>query len=186
MELKETPLKDCFILQPQVFEDNRGYFFESYNADKVNKLLGKDVVFVQDNQSKSTYGVLRGLHFQKGAHAQAKLVRVLEGKVLDVAVDLRPDSPSFGKSFSVELSADNFTQFFIPRGFAHGFVVLSETAIFSYKCDNGYNKASEGGLLFNDASLAIDWKVAANDVLLSEKDKINPTFSELEFDQLWK
>ena len=185
MELIETPLKDCVILQPQVFQDNRGYFFESYNAEKVNKLLGRKVDFVQDNQSKSTYGVLRGLHFQKGANAQSKLVRVLEGKVLDVAVDLRPDSPSFGKHFSVELSDENFTQFFIPRGFAHGFVVLSKTAIFAYKCDNGYNKGSEGGLLFNDTNINIDWKVDENDLVLSEKDLVNPTFKELECDKLW-
>ena len=138
MELIETPLKDCVILQPQVFKDNRGYFFESYNAEKVNKLLGRKVDFVQDNQSKSSYGVLRGLHFQRGEYAQAKLVRVLEGKVLDVAVDLRPDSPSFGKSFAVELSDENFMQFYVPRGFAHGFVVLSKTAVFAYKCDNLY------------------------------------------------
>ncbi len=186
MELIQTPLKDCVILQPQVFQDNRGYFFESYNAEKVNKLLGKKVDFVQDNQSRSSYGVLRGLHFQKGEHAQAKLVRVLEGKVLDVAVDLRPDSPSFGKSYAVELSDENFTQFYIPRGFAHGFVVLSETAVFAYKCDNGYNKASEGGLLFNDPTLNIDWKVEAKDFVLSDKDQVNPTFSQLEFDKLWK
>jgi len=186
MELIETPLKDCVILQPQVFKDNRGYFFESYNAEKVNKLLGRKVDFVQDNQSKSSYGVLRGLHFQRGEYAQAKLVRVLEGKVLDVAVDLRPDSPSFGKSFAVELSDENFMQFYVPRGFAHGFVVLSETAVFAYKCDNLYNKASEGGLLFNDPTLGIDWKVADADFVLSDKDKINPKFSELEFDKLWK
>lgn len=186
MELIETPLVDCVILQPQVFQDNRGCFFESYNAEKVNKLLGKKVDFVQDNQSKSTYGVLRGLHFQKGDSAQAKLVRVLDGKVLDVAVDLRPESKSFGKSFAVELSDENFTQFYIPRGFAHGFVVLSETAVFAYKCDNFYDKSSEGGLLFNDMDLKIDWKVQEKDFILSDKDKINPKFSELEFDKLWK
>ncbi|MFT4203412.1 MAG: dTDP-4-dehydrorhamnose 3,5-epimerase [Chitinophagaceae bacterium] len=185
MELIETPLKDCVILQPQVFKDNRGYFFESYNAAKVNQLLGRKVDFVQDNQSKSTYGVLRGLHFQKGEHAQAKLVRVLEGSVLDVAVDLRPDSPSFGKWHSVELSDENNTQFYVPRGFAHGFVVLSPTAVFAYKCDNGYNKASEGGLLYNDPTLNIDWKVAPKDVVLSDKDQVNPKFSELECDRLW-
>ena len=186
MELTETPLKDCVILQPQVFKDERGYFFESYNAEKVNKLLGKKVDFVQDNQSRSSYGVLRGLHFQKGEHAQAKLVRVLEGKVLDVAVDLRPKSPSFGKWFSVELSDENFTQLYIPRGFAHGFVVLSPTAIFAYKCDNGYDKASEGGLFFNDPTLNIDWKVDQKDVVLSDKDRVLPKFSELEFGKLWK
>lgn len=186
MEKIDTPLKDCYIFKPRVFADNRGYFYESYNKATFDELVGYPVDFVQDNQSKSTYGVLRGLHFQKGASAQAKLVRVLEGKVLDVAVDLRKDSPSFGKWFSVELTDQNNLQFFVPRGFAHGFVVLSDTAVFSYKCDNFYDKAAEGGLKFDDADLAIDWKVGPADAVLSEKDQVNTSFAELDFDNLWK
>lgn len=185
MELIETPLQDCFILETRIFNDDRGFFFESYNKNTFDKLLGKNIDFVQDNQSHSVYGVLRGLHFQKGVHAQAKLVRVLEGSVLDVAVDLREDSPSFGKWYSVELTDKNFKQFFIPRGFAHGFVVLSPTAIFSYKCDNFYNKASEGGLLFNDPSLNIDWNIRLEDAILSEKDQNNPLLNQLDFQNLW-
>ena len=179
MRLIETKLKDCFVIEPNVFADDRGYFFESYNKEKFNKALGQNINFVQDNESFSSKGVLRGLHFQKGEFAQAKLVRVIKGEVLDVAVDLRPDSPSFGKYESVVLTGENKKQFFVPRGFAHGFVVLSDTAFFSYKCDNFYNKESEGGLIFNDKTLNIDWKLPESECLLSEKDKILPTFETL-------
>lgn len=179
MRLIETKLKDCFVIEPNVFADDRGYFFESYNEEKFNKALGQNINFVQDNESFSSKGVLRGLHFQKGEFAQAKLVRVIKGEVLDVAIDLRPDSPSFGKYESVVLTGENKKQFFVPRGFAHGFVVLSDTAIFSYKCDNFYNKESEGGLIFNDKTLNIDWKLPESECLLSEKDKILPTFETL-------
>ncbi|WP_417291557.1 dTDP-4-dehydrorhamnose 3,5-epimerase [Corallibacter sp.] len=179
MRLIETKLKDCFVIEPNVFADDRGYFFESYNEEKFNKVINQNINFVQDNESFSSKGVLRGLHFQKGEFAQAKLVRVIKGEVLDVAVDLRPDSPSFGKYESVVLTGENKKQFFVPRGFAHGFVVLSDTAIFSYKCDNFYNKESEGGLIFNDKTLNIDWKLPESECLLSEKDKILPTFETL-------
>lgn len=170
MEILETPLKDCYIIQNAIYSDDRGYFFESFNHRKFTEVTGWEGSFVQDNQSESTYGVVRGLHFQSGEHAQAKLVRVVKGKVLDVAVDIRPDSPSFGKSFSIELSDDNKYQLFIPRGFAHGFSVISPSAAFFYKCDNYYNKASEGGINPYDITLAIDWKVPAADAILSGKD----------------
>lgn len=181
MTIENTPLKDCFILHPTVFEDERGYFYEKFNEQKFHELTGMNGHFVQDNISKSSYGVLRGLHLQKGEHAQAKLVSCLEGKVWDVAVDLRPDSPSFGAWYGVELTGENKVQFYIPRGFAHGFAVLSETAIFSYKCDNFYNKTSEGGILWNDPDLAIDWKLPLDKIILSEKDKIQKTFKEKDF-----
>ncbi|VDH02999.1 dTDP-4-dehydrorhamnose 3,5-epimerase [Bergeyella zoohelcum] len=181
MTIENTPLKDCFILHPTVFEDERGYFYEKFNEQKFHELTGMNGHFVQDNISKSSYGVLRGLHLQKGEHAQAKLVSCLEGKVWDVAVDLRPDSPSFGAWYGVELTGENKVQFYIPRGFAHGFAVLSETAIFAYKCDNFYNKASEGGILWNDPDLAIDWKLPLDKIILSEKDKIQKSFKEKDF-----
>lgn len=180
MQVEQTPLKDCFLIRDKVFRDERGYFFESFNKQRFAQLTGLHVDFVQDNQSRSEYGVLRGLHFQKGEHAQAKLVRVLEGSVLDVAVDIRKDSPTFGQSYSVELSENSETQLFIPRGFAHGFIVLSETATFFYKCDNYYNKESEGGIAYNDPDLAIDWKVDAASIILSEKDKTHPSLKQLE------
>ena len=170
MQVEETKLKDCFIIKDTLFKDPRGYFFESFNQKKFNELTGLEVHFVQDNQSKSTKGVLRGLHFQLGAHAQAKLVRVLEGKVLDVAVDIRPNSKTFGQHVAVELTEENETQLFVPRGFAHGFVVLSDTATFFYKCDNYYHKLSEGGIIYNDPQLAINWQLPSEDLLLSEKD----------------
>ena len=179
MKVEETKLKDCFIIRDTVFADPRGYFFESFNQQRFAGLIGLNVSFVQDNQSKSTRGVLRGIHFQQGEHAQAKLVRVLEGVVLDVAVDLRVDSPTFGQWETVELTGENHVQFFVPRGFGHGFVVLSETATFFYKCDNFYNKASEGGIIYNDADLNIDWKISESEVLLSDKDKVLPTFKEI-------
>lgn len=178
MNIIETGLEGCFILEPKVFGDSRGYFFESYNFNTLNKLLNLDVKFLQDNQSYSTKGVLRGLHAQKGEFSQAKLVRVLQGEVLDVAVDARVDSSTFGKSFSTVLSAENKRQMFIPRGFLHGFIVLSEFAEFFYKCDNLYNKESEWGVIYNDEELDIDWKLPTDGLIVSEKDNNLPSFSE--------
>jgi dTDP-4-dehydrorhamnose 3,5-epimerase len=181
MKIKETPLKDCYIIEPTIFDDDRGYFFEKYNEKKFEELTGMNGHFVQDNISKSSYGVLRGLHLQKGEHAQAKLVSCLEGKVFDVAVDLRRDSPTFGQWFGVELTPENKLQLYVPRGFGHGFSVLSETAIFAYKCDNFYNKESEGSVIWNDKDLNIDWKLPEDVIQLSEKDSQLPTFSEGNF-----
>lgn len=178
MKLIETPLKDCYVIEPIIFEDDRGYFYEKYNEKRFENLTGLNGHFVQDNISKSSYGVLRGLHLQKGEYAQAKLVSCLEGEVWDVAVDLRVDSPTFGQWYGVELTAENKRQFYIPRGFAHGFSVLSDIAIFTYKCDNFYNKESEGGILWNDTDLNIDWKLPTEVIQLSEKDKIQPFFKE--------
>ncbi|SEK77953.1 dTDP-4-dehydrorhamnose 3,5-epimerase [Aquimarina amphilecti] len=172
----ETKLKGCFVLEPTIFKDERGYFFESYNQNKFNELIGKEVNFVQDNQSFSTKGVIRALHYQIGKYAQAKLVRVLQGKVIDVAIDLRKDSVTFGEHIAIELTGENRKQLYIPRGFAHGFSVLSDTATFFYKCDNFYNKASEGGIIFNDQSLNIDWGLLSDQTKVSEKDMILPTF----------
>ncbi|WP_449401112.1 dTDP-4-dehydrorhamnose 3,5-epimerase [Chryseobacterium wanjuense] len=181
MKIKETPLKDCYIIEPTIFEDDRGYFFEKFNEKKFEELTGKNGHFVQDNISKSSYGVLRGLHLQKGEHAQAKLVSCLEGKVWDVAVDLREDSPTFGQWFGIELTEENKLQLYIPRGFGHGFSVLSETAVFAYKCDNFYNKESEGSVKYNDPELNIDWKIEDKDAVLSEKDQNAPSFKEKNF-----
>lgn len=178
MKVEQTPLKDCYIIRDTVFTDARGYFFESFNQQKFQSLTGLNISFVQDNQSKSTKGVLRGMHYQTGIHAQAKLVRVLEGSVIDVAVDLRKDSPTYGKTFSIELTANNHLQLFIPKGFAHGFVVTSPTAVFFYKCDNFYNKESECGFIYNDPTVNINWMFDVNEVLLSDKDKVLPTFDE--------
>lgn len=174
MNFIPTKLEGCFILEPKIILDERGYFMESFNEQTFQNGIGKHIHFVQDNQSYSSKGVLRGLHYQTGAHAQAKLVRVLQGEVLDVAVDIRPDSPTFGQYESVVLSGENQRQFFIPRGFAHGFLVLSSTATFFYKCDNFYNKESEGGLLYNDPSVGIDWGFPSQEMIISEKDKIQP------------
>ena len=179
MKVEETKLKGCYIIEPRVFNDDRGYFFESYNKEKFDAAVGQKVSFVQDNESYSVKGVLRGLHFQKGEHAQAKLVRVTQGEVLDVAVDLREDSPTYLQHVSVRLSAENKKQLFVPRGFAHGFIVLSETVVFNYKCDNFYNKASEGGIIYNDSTLNIDWILKEEQYLVSEKDAILPTVKEL-------
>lgn len=179
MQVEQTILKDCFIIHNTVIKDNRGYFFESFNQQKFFQQTGLNISFVQDNQSKSTKGVLRGMHYQLGEFAQAKLVRVIEGAVLDIAVDLRKDSPSFGKSFALEITATNQKQFFIPRGFAHGFLVLSETATFFYKCDNFYNKEAEGGFIYNDSALNINWQMPESEIILSEKDKNLPTFNEV-------
>lgn len=170
MKVTETKLKGCFILEPTKYRDSRGYFFESFNARTFRSATGIDVHFVQDNQSFSTYGVLRGLHAQTGEHAQAKLVRVLQGKVLDVAVDIRSGSATYGEHVALELSAENNLQLFIPRGFLHGFVVLSETATFFYKCDNFYHKESECGVKFDDPTLDIDWLLPKGDLIISEKD----------------
>lgn len=181
MKIKETPLKDCYIIEPTVFEDERGYFYEKYNEKRFEQETGLNGHFVQDNISKSSYGVLRGLHLQKGDHAQAKLVSCLEGKVYDVAVDLREDSPTFGKWFGIELTPENKLQLYVPRGFGHGFSVLSETAVFAYKCDNFYNKESEGGVLWNDEQINVDWKLPLQDVILSDKDAVLSKFSEHNF-----
>jgi dTDP-4-dehydrorhamnose 3,5-epimerase len=178
MTVTETHLQGCFIIEPKVFEDQRGYFFETFNQNRFNELIGDEVNFVQDNESASTKGVLRGLHYQTGTHAQAKLVRVIEGVVLDVVVDLRKDSKTYGEQFSIELSASNKKQLFVPRGFAHGFIVLSDTATFSYKCDNYYNKASEGGIIYNDKYLNIDWQLPESQFIISEKDLVLPTFEK--------
>lgn len=179
MRTEATPLSDCYIIHDTVFEDSRGYFFESFNQQKFTALTGIDRPFVQDNQSSSVRGVLRGLHFQRGQYAQAKLVRVLQGTVLDVAVDIRKGSPTFGQHFAMELSDTSKTQLYIPRGFAHGFIVLSDTAVFFYKCDNVYNKQSEGGIMYNDPSLGIDWKLDDADLILSDKDKVNPLLTDI-------
>lgn len=178
MAFLETSIKDLLIYDPRVFADERGYFMESYNKKFFLANSSIDCEFVQDNESYSSYGTLRGLHYQTGSNCQAKLVRVIEGRVLDVAVDLRKNSPTYGHHVSVELSSENKRQFFVPRGFAHGFVVLSDKALFSYKCDNYYSKESEGGLIYNDPSLKIDWKIDHKDVILSEKDGILPTFGQ--------
>ena len=177
MKLIATGFEDLYLLEPQVFGDERGFFMESFNA-KVFKDLGLDFNFIQDNQSLSKEGVVRGLHFQNWPHAQTKLVRVLSGTILDVVVDLRRDQPTFGKHFSVELSAEKKQQIYVPKGFAHGFSVLSESAEILYKCDVGYHPGSQGGVLYNDPSLGIDWRVPESKILLSEKDKVNPVLAE--------
>ena len=175
MNFISTKLEGCFVIEPNVIQDSRGYFMETFNENTFQKGIGKKIVFVQDNQSYSSKGVLRGFHYQTGEHAQAKLVRVLQGEVLDVAVDIRPNSSTFGQYVSELLSGENQKQFFIPRGFAHGFLVLSETATFFYKCDNFYNKESEGGISYNDPTLNIDWQFPTTDMLISEKDQNLPT-----------
>jgi dTDP-4-dehydrorhamnose 3,5-epimerase len=172
----ETKLKGCFILEPKIFNDERGFFFESFNKQSFEKKIGREVKFVQDNQSFSKYGVIRALHYQVGEHAQAKLVRVLNGRVLDVAVDLRNQSATFGEYISIELSSENKKQLYIPRGFAHGFVTLSKTADFFYKCDNYYNAESEGGIFYDDSTLNINWRVPLNKRIVSEKDLSLPSF----------
>jgi len=175
MNFIATKLQDCFIIEPKIISDERGYFMESFNEKIFANGVGQNIRFVQDNQSFSSKGVLRGLHYQCGEHAQAKLVRVLQGEVLDVAVDLRPNSPTFGQYEAVLLSGENQKQFFVPRGFAHGFLVLSETATFFYKCDNFYNKESEGGLMYNDKTININWNFPIDNLIISEKDQVLPT-----------
>lgn len=179
MEIIRPEIEGLLVLRPKIFTDSRGYFYESYSKKNLDDAIGYPVEFVQDNQSKSSYGVVRGLHFQRPPFAQAKLVRCIKGKVLDVAVDIRRDSPTFGQHFAVELSEENHLQFFIPRGFAHGFSVLSEEAIFQYKCDNYYAPQADGGISLNDESLGIDWKIAPADRILSEKDSKHLKLSEI-------
>ena len=178
MNIIETDIKGLYVIEPKVFGDSRGYFFEAFSQREFEKVIGP-VYFVQDNESKSCYGVVRGLHFQKGENAQAKLVRAVKGKVLDVAVDLREGSPTYGKHFAVELSEDNHRQMFIPKGFAHGFSVLSEEAIFQYKCDAYYAPESEGAVAWDDPDLAIDWRIPADKVLLSAKDSCHPKLKDI-------
>lgn len=169
MEYKETEIKGVYVIEPRVFKDNRGYFFEAFKKDEFDEHI-KDVAFVQDNESKSSRGVLRGLHYQKGEYSQAKLVRVIKGCVLDVAVDIRKSSPTFGKHVMVELSEDNKRQFFIPRGFVHGFLVMSDEAIFTYKVDNVYSPQNEASIRFDDPDLGIEWPMQSDEILTSEKD----------------
>ncbi len=176
MDIKSTPIEGLLIIEPQVFTDPRGYFYESYNKEKF-VAAGINIEFVQDNQSLSQKGIVRGLHFQAPPFDQGKLVRVIQGAVLDVAVDIRKNSPTYGQNFSIELSAQNRTMFYIPPGFAHGFETLDDNTIFLYKCTDVYNKQSEGGLLWNDAELGIKWQ--SSDPLISEKDKILPLFKDL-------
>jgi len=178
LELQHTPLKGCFILKPDIFKDNRGFFYETYNKTTFKKITGLSIDFVQDNQSNSTYGTLRGLHYQKGKMAQAKLVRVIQGKVLDIVVDIRKDSQTYGQHFSIILDDTNKLQLFIQRGFAHGFITLSKNSVFSYKCDNFYDKTSDGGIIYNDATLSLNWHLPKEDFIISKKDKQLPTFNE--------
>ena len=176
MKFIETEIEGVLIIEPRIFSDERGYFFESFSEREFASSV-RPIKFVQDNESKSSYGVIRGLHFQRGEHSQSKLVRVVKGAVLDVAVDIRKGSPTFGKHIAVELSEDNKRQLYIPRGFAHGFSVLTPEVIFQYKCDNFYNRESEGAIAWDDPQLAIDWRIPTEKVILSEKDKYHPTLS---------
>lgn len=177
MKVIKTDIEDVVILQPELFGDERGYFMESWSQPRFNELV-REVHFVQDNESKSRYGVLRGLHYQKGKYAQSKLVRVVKGRVLDVAVDIRRGSPTFGRYVAVELTEDNHYQLFVPRGFAHGFSVLSQEAVFQYKCDNLYSPQNEGAIAWNDPEIGIDWRLKPEDVILSAKDAAHPTLAE--------
>ena len=178
MKITETPIKGCFVIEPKVFKDERGSFMESFHQEKFEKAIGYKVDFIQDNQSSSKKGVIRALHMQKAPFAQAKLVRVIKGRVIDVAVDVRKESPTFGKHFSMELSETNNLQMFIPRGFLHGFAAL-EDSIFAYKVDNYYDKESEAGVIYNDETLAIDWGLDNDEIILSKKDKELKSFQEL-------
>jgi dTDP-4-dehydrorhamnose 3,5-epimerase len=181
MKFTRTTIPDVIIIEPQVFGDNRGYFVETFRKDKLDEFLGYSIPFCQDNESKSSFGVLRGLHYQLSPFAQTKLVRVIKGSVLDVAVDVRKDSSTFGQHIAVELTEENKNQLLVPRGFAHGFVVLSEEAIFAYKVDNYYSFESEVGIAFDDETLNIDWKIAKKDLKLSSKDLIQPAFGDVEY-----
>lgn len=180
MDIIKTDIEGVLIIKPRIFEDSRGYFFESFNKKNFEELIGTTVDFVQDNESKSSKGVMRGLHFQKPPFAQAKLVRCVRGRVLDVAVDIRKGSPTYGRHVAVELTGDNHLQFFIPRGFAHGFAVLSDEALFQYKCDNYYAPQADGGISIEDKSLGIDWRMPTSDVLISEKDKHHPLLKDFD------
>jgi dTDP-4-dehydrorhamnose 3,5-epimerase len=179
MKFKETKLKGCFIIEPTIFKDDRGLFYESYQKDKFEDQIGEKVDFVQDNVSVSKKGVLRGLHFQKGFHAQAKLIQVLKGEALDVVVDLRKGSKTFGKHFKLIISSANKKSIFIPKGMAHGFLALSEEVIFTYKCDNYYNPKAEGGIIYSDSTLNIDWEIPADKLILSKKDLTLPVLKDL-------
>ena len=180
MEVIKTEIDGVVIIEPRIFKDERGYFYESFSQREFEEKVCR-TTFVQDNQSKSSYGVLRGLHFQKPPYCQSKLVRCIKGAVLDVAVDIRKGSPTFGKYVAVELTGDNHRQFFVPRGFAHGFAVLSDEAVFQYKCDNFYNKESEGSVAWNDPQLGIDWRIPFEKVLLSEKDKLSKNIADADY-----
>lgn len=180
MEVIKTEIEGVVIIEPRIFKDERGYFYESFSQREFEEKVCR-TTFVQDNQSKSSYGVLRGLHFQKPPYCQSKLVRCIKGAVLDVAVDIRKGSPTFGKYVAVELTEENHRQFFVPRGFAHGFAVLSEEAVFQYKCDNFYNKESEGSVAWNDPELNIDWRIPFDKVLLSEKDKLSKNIADADY-----
>jgi dTDP-4-dehydrorhamnose 3,5-epimerase len=182
MNIISTEFEGLYVIEPAVFKDNRGYFFETYNKTKF-KEVGLEYDFIQDNISLSSFGTIRGLHYQKKEYAQAKLVSVFNGRVLDVVVDIRKNSRTFGKSFAVELSSENHKQLLIPRGLAHGFSVLSETAEFHYKCDNSWNKLSEGGIRFDDPHLAVDWKIQATNIVVSEKDMSLPFWSDIILDE---
>lgn len=179
MKFSRAEISDVIIIEPKVFSDERGYFFESFKQNELNEFLGYDVNFCQDNESKSTYGVLRGLHYQEPPFAQAKLVRVTQGSVLDVAVDIRQDSPTFGKHIAIELNEENKKQLFIPRGFAHGFVVLSENAVFSYKVDNYYNREFDRGIAFDDKAFDINWRIKKSEIKISNKDNYHPLFCDI-------
>lgn len=178
MNVIKTPLEGLLILEPRIFNDDRGYFFESFNAHTFKSATGLDIDFVQDNQARSTINVLRGLHYQNAPHAQTKLIRALEGAIWDVVVDLRKDSPTYGRWYGIELSAENKRQFLVPRGFAHGYSVLTETAEVFYKCDDFYSKQDEGGLYYADPELNIDWKIDLANAIVSEKDQVQPTLKE--------
>ena len=180
MIAEHTEIKDCYLLKPNIIKDDRGFFMESFNQQKFHEKTGLGVTFVQDNLSQSHYGVIRGLHGQSGAHAQAKLVTVLQGEVLDIAVDLRVDSSTYGKIYATVLNDTNRNQLFVPRGCLHGFAVLSQQATFFYKCDNYYNKESEYGVRYNDPSLGIDWKITADEQIISSKDSSLPYLNDLE------
>ncbi len=179
MKIEKTPLKDCYLIKPTVFEDQRGIFLETYHRKRLAETTGIDNEFVQDNQSVSRFGVLRGLHYQTGEFAQTKIVRVIYGKVLDVVVDLRPNSPTYKKTYSAVLDDKNLYQLFVPKGFAHGFLTLSEKSVFAYKCDHYYQPGSEAGIIFNDPDLNINWNFPEAEMIISEKDRKQPTLKEV-------